>query len=780
MKRIILLLSAFLCVVSCSGGRKAENIVIIPAPVRMEQGTGSFKLDKSTVLAYPAGDSVLARAGGMIAETLGATVGTKLKLSTDELARSIVLERPEASAQLKPEGYLLTVTPERVTVVANDYNGAFYALQTLLQLLPADVYSGKDNGAEAYELPAVTIEDYPRFGWRGMHLDVSRHFFPVEFVKRYIDLLAMHKFNRFHWHLTDDQGWRLEIKKYPLLTEKSAWRVDREADGWNTNRPPQPGEKATYGGFYTQDEVRDVVAYAAARGVAVVPEIEMPGHSSEIFAAYPSLSCLGKEQFVTPGGFYPEDMATCFCAGNDSSFLFLQGVIDEVVELFPDAPYIHVGGDEVNMKFWRNCPKCCKRMKDLGLKNTHELQSYFMHRMEEYINSKGKAIIGWDEILEGGLAPNATVMSWRGETGGIKAAKMGHDVIMTPDSYLYFDFYQNDPQVEPRAAGGLTTTKHVYSYEPIPEALTPMEAKHILGAQANVWCEHIRDGKHVEYMVLPRMAALAEVVWSPKEARDYPDFAKRLETQYDRYRAMGANYHPGADQVEFAVAYDSVERVFLMTLATELPGGEMHYTTDGTEPTMHSALYKEPIRIDSATTVRVVVGKKGKRISKSVSEKMAGMHKGVGKTVKYNSLPSPAYAGSPSTLVDGLTGSISHKDGFYQGFNRSDFDVVVDLGERTKFSEVTGSFLQTAGSWVYLPVELVVSVSDDGVNFTEAGRVTPQADPHQSPEKRYPVTVKGNFDARYVRVVGVNGVTPSGLQGAGHKNWIFADEIFIR
>lgn len=765
----------------CSAGRKADKIAIIPAPVSMEPGKGSFKLDRSTVVVYPEGDSLLACAGETIVGTLGATVGSPLKLSTDELANSIVLQRTGDSARLKPEGYLLAITPERVTVTANDYNGAFYALQTMLQLLPAEVY-GTVSGAkraQAYELPVVTIEDYPRFGWRGMHLDVSRHFFPVEFVKRYVDLLAMHKFNRFHWHLTDDQGWRLEIRKYPLLTEKAAWRVDREADGWNTNRPPEPGEKATYGGFYTQDEVRDIVAYAAARGVTVIPEIEMPGHSGEIFAAYPSLSCLGKEQFVTPGGYYPPDMATSFCAGNDSSFVFLEGVIDEVVELFPDAPYIHVGGDEVNMKFWRNCPKCQKRMKELGLKNTHELQSYFMHRMEEYINSKGKAIIGWDEILEGGLAPNATVMSWRGVDGGIRAARMEHDVIMTPDTYLYFDFYQNDPQVEPRAAGGMTTTKHVYGYEPIPETLTSDEAKHVLGAQANVWCEHIRDGKHVEYMVLPRMAALAEVVWSPKEARDYPDFAQRLEMQFERYTAMGATFHPGADRVGFTVAYDSAGRQFEVALETELLGGEMHYTTDGSEPTMESSVYREPIRIDTATIVRVIVGKEGRQVSKSVSECRIGRHKGLGRAVKYNSLPSPAYAGNPNTLADGLTGSGSHKDGFYQGFNRKDFDVVLDLGEKTKFSEVTGSFLQTAGSWVYLPVEMVVSVSDDGMNFEEVGKAVQQVDPHKSPEIRWPFTVRGDFEARYIRVVGVNGVTPSGLQGAGHKNWIFADEIFI-
>ncbi|HJE88763.1 glycoside hydrolase family 20 protein [Rikenella microfusus] len=781
MKKIVsLCAAAALLLASCSESRKAGKIAVIPAPVHMESGLGDFILDKATVVAYPAGDSVLARAGGMISETLGATFGTALALSPDTLSGTIVLVRPEHSAGLKPEGYRMVVSPDRIAIETNDYNGAFYALQTLLQLLPAEVYGTGDNGADAYAVPAVTIEDYPRFGWRGMHLDVSRHFHPVGFVKRYIDLLAMHKFNRFHWHLTDDQGWRLEIKKYPLLTEKSAWRVDRNDDGWETNRPPLPGEKATYGGFYTQDEVRDVVAYAAARGVTVIPEIEMPGHSGEVFAAYPHLSCLGKEQFVTPGGYYPDGLATCFCAGNDSSFLFLQGVIDEVVELFPDAPYIHVGGDEVDMQFWSNCPKCRKRMAELGLKNTHELQSYFMHRMEEYINSKGKAIIGWDEILEGGVAPNATVMSWRGEAGGIEAARMGHDVVMTPDTYLYFDFYQNDPQVEPRAAGGFTTTKKVYGYEPVPAVLTSDEAKHILGAQANVWCEHIRDGKHVEYMVLPRMAALSEVVWSPKEARDYEDFAGRLETQYDRYEAMDAVYHPGADRIVFSPVYDSAARQFRVALATEFFGGVIHYTTDGSEPTAQSPVYTEPIRIDSMATVRAIVVKDGRRVSKAVASQTLGFHKGSGKAVKYNTVLSPAYAGSPVTLVDGLTGSLDPRSGLYQGCDGADFDVIVDLGERTKFTEVTGSFLQAASSWIYLPEAMTVSISDDGEHFTEAGRVERQVDMGKLAELRYLFTVRGNFDARYVRVVGVNGITPSGLKGAGQKNWIFADEIFIR
>ena len=385
-----------------------------------------------------------------------------------------------------------------------------------------------------------------------------------------------------------------------------------------------------------------------------------------------------------------------------------------------------------------------------------------------------------DESLQGGLAPNATVMSFRGETGGIRAAQMGHDVVMTPDSYLYFDFYQNDPQVEPRAAGGLSTTQHVYSYEPVPAALSAEEARHILGAQANVWCEHIPDGKHVEYMVLPRMAALAEVVWSPRESRDYEDFATRLETQNDRYRAMGANFHPGADRIVVSTVYDSVEGVFYMTLTTDLFRGEVHYTLDGSEPTMESPVYRETIRIDSTMTVRAIAGKDGRRFSKAVTEQRIGWHKATGKRVIYHTKLGSAYKGTSITLVDGLTGSLDARSGRYQGCNGQDFDVVIDLGEKTKFSEVTGSFLQAASSWIYLPEAVTVSLSDDGTNFTEVGRVERPEEMREVAEVRCPFTVRGDFEARYVHVVGVNGVTPSGMKGAGQKNWLFMDEVFVQ
>lgn len=428
---------------------------------------------------------------------------------------AFVLTTQKADAALGAEGYRLDVNSSGVRIIAPQPNGLFYGVQTLRQLR-----IGENGGRFAQ----VGIVDQPRYAWRGLHLDVCRHFMPLEFVKKYIDLLAMHKLNVFHWHLTEDQGWRLEIKKHPRLTEFAAWRMEN-------------GEK--YGGFYTQDEVREVLAYARQRFVTVLPEIEMPGHAYAALAAYPQLSCTGGPFEITSKPGVYEDV---FCAGNEETFTFLQDVLAEVCDLFPSA-YIHVGGDECPKKRWQACPKCQARMQAEGLADEHALQSYFIHRMEKFLNARGKRLIGWDEILEGGLAPDATVMSWRGTKGGVQAAREGHDVIMCPSSHCYFDFRQSDQPGERGADWGPPVDlAKVYSYEPMPEELSEAEARHVLGAQANVWTERIHTPADVEYMVYPRACALAEVLWTNPPRRSWDDFQRRLPDHLKRLDALDVNY----------------------------------------------------------------------------------------------------------------------------------------------------------------------------------------------------------------------------------------------
>lgn len=528
-----------------------QDYQIIPKPVSLETANGRFLVDNNTKVSA---DKDLENEGAYLAEML--SHASSATVSTGE-AGNIQLKLDDTIDN--EEGYKLSVSYDQITISGKTAKGVFYGIQTLRQLMPASIES-KDSKTAELTIPAVTINDNPRYQYRGMHLDVARHFFPVDFVKKYIDLIALHKMNTFHWHLTEDQGWRIEIKKYPKLTEIGAWRNGTIID----HHPGTGNDQKHYGGFYTQEEVKDIVAYATERHVTVIPEIELPGHSSAAIAAYPSLSCFPDEPTVVTNDMMSEKgkeiiaggtpkivqetwgvFDDVYCAGKDETFAFLQDVLDEVIPLFP-SDYIHIGGDECPKANWEKCPNCQKRMKDEGIHDEHELQSYFITRIEKYLNSKGKNIIGWDEILEGGLAPNATVMSWRGTKGGIEAAKQKHDVIMTPGHSCYFDHYQvktkEEKENEPLAIGGNTTVADVYAYEPMPEELTEEESQYILGAQANVWTEYMETTDYVEYMILPRMAALSEVVWTPKADKNWEDFHARLQHFANRYDALGLNY----------------------------------------------------------------------------------------------------------------------------------------------------------------------------------------------------------------------------------------------
>lgn len=510
---------------------------IIPEPVEMTPGSGHFELDAKTAIYISEDSESLQFLGDYVANLIYSATWYDHSVQVNASPNSgISLHLNTALDIGNDEGYVLDVSSEKVEISATTEAGLFYGVQSLRQLLPESIeyeLPSMSPKNQKWEIPSVTITDYPRFEYRGMHLDVARHFFPTEFIKKYIDLLAMYKFNRFHWHLTEDQGWRIEIKKYPKLTEIGAWRDSTLIGVYGSGNY----DNLRYGGFYTQDEIREIVDYAQKHQITIIPEIEMPGHSSAALAAYPEFGCFDKVYQVQSTWGVFEDI---FCP-QEKTFEFLEDVLTEVMELFPST-YIHIGGDEAPKKQWEESAIAQDVIQREGLENEHELQSYFIRRIEKFLNENGRQIIGWDEILEGGLAPQATVMRWRGEAGGIEAAKMQHNVIMTPNDTNYFDHYQAEPDNEPIAFGGFTTLEDVYNYEPIPAELTDEEAEFILGAQGNVWTEYIHSPEKVEYMAFPRVLALSEVVWSPKTDRSFEDFLMRLQSHFKRLEILDVNY----------------------------------------------------------------------------------------------------------------------------------------------------------------------------------------------------------------------------------------------
>lgn len=534
MRISILSLLGFVMLISSCSNYPTNDVSIIPQPQNYAHGHRAMVFDDGLQIFYSENDTLKKQAeyfANLVADNLGMNfliAGQEDKIRGNKVILKITAE-PDT---LGPEGYTLDVGTKTAMITAKNSRGTFYGIQSLFQILQSGNRIMED-GKERIVIPIISIEDEPAFPYRGMHLDVCRHMFPVEFIKKYIDLLAYYKFNTFHWHLTEDQGWRIEIKKYPKLNEIGSWR--KETVVGHGGKKPHVFDGKPYGGYYTQDEVREIVEYAAQRQITVIPEIEMPGHSLAALASYPELGCTGGPYEVgTKWGVFKDIYCT-----KEPTFEFLENVLLEVMELFP-SKYIHIGGDEAPKDRWKECKTCQKTIKREGLEDEHELQSYFISRMEKFLNSHGRDIIGWDEILEGGLAPNATVMSWRGTAGGVAAAGMGHDAVMTPWSHCYFDHYQVNPEGEPLAIGGYTTMEKVYSYQPVPDTFSVVEASHILGAQGNVWTEYIPNSEHVEYMILPRMAALSEVVWTGK--KDWEYFKIRIDDHFKYYDQMGYNY----------------------------------------------------------------------------------------------------------------------------------------------------------------------------------------------------------------------------------------------
>ena len=661
---------------------------VIPVPLKMEKGTGSFLLSEKTKLY-----TNLQGGEAELWENYLKALPVQLKEARmkDRKQMLFLLITPKTPQLPSPESYTLSVTSQRIEIRATSGAGLFYGMQTLLQLMqPASTGS--------YSVPSVEIEDTPRFAYRGLMLDVSRHFSTKEFIKKQIDALAYYKINRLHLHLTDAAGWRLEIKKYPLLTDFAAWRTDPTwKKWWNGGRKylryDEPGAS---GGYYTQDDIREILEYARQHYITVIPEIEMPSHSEEVLAAYPQLSCSGEP-------YKNSD----FCVGNEETFTFLENVLTEVMELFP-SEYIHVGGDEAGKSAWKTCPKCQKRMKDEHLANVDELQSYLIHRIEKFLNNHGRRLLGWDEILQGGIAPNATVMSWRGEEGGIAAVTSGHHAIMTPGAYCYLDSYQDAPYSQPEAIGGYLPLKKVYAYDPVPASLTAEQAKLVYGVQGNLWVEYIPTPEHVEYMIYPRMLALAEVAWSAPERKSWPDFHTRALSAVADLQKKG--YHPFDLSKEIGSRPESLQ------------------------PVSHLAL---------------------------------------GKKVTYNSSYSPHYPAQGNTaLTDGIRGDWTYGDGSWQGFiSDNRLDVTIDMEKETPIHSITAAFMQVVGAEVFLPETVVISISDDGINFTELQKQHFEVS-KETPIRFTDISWQGEAKGRYVRY--------QAQAGSEFGGWIFTDEIIVK
>lgn len=777
---LILLLVAGVCLIpACKPNNDGSTVVsdynTVPLPHDITVGEGSpFVLSGTTTVVFPEGNDKMQRNAEFLAEFIEISTGIKPSIAVntangaDQDAPQDVIILSTGLTHDNFDTYRIEIDAQAIWINGASEAAVFHGIQTLRKAVPVGNYG-------SIALAPVTINDTPRFEHRGMMLDVARHFQPASFVKKFIDLLALHNLNRFHWHLTDDQGWRIEIDAYPKLTEIGAYR-DETVIGRNTGEY----DGVRHGGYYTKEDLQEVVAYAAEQYITVIPEVDLPGHMLAALAAYPELGCTGGPYEVSGEWGVFDDI---LCAGNDSTFIFLEAVLTEVMEIFP-SKYIHIGGDEAPKGRWEECPRCQARIKELGLKDRdghtaeHYLQSYVTARVEKFLNGHGRSIIGWDEILEGELAPNATVMSWRGMGGGIEAAQMGHDVIMTPTTHSYFDYYQSENiDEEPFGIGGYVPLAQVYSLEPVPDVLTPKQQAHILGSQANLWTEYIKDPEHVEYMTLPRLAAMSEVQWMHPDAKDYDHFLERLPRLLALYDKLGYNYatHVFDVQAEFTPNFktNSLDVEF-----TTIDNAPVYYTLDGSVPDESSHRYQHKFSIRENTELRATAIREGVQ-SKLFSETIE-ISKSSFQPVELLTTPAPNYGYSGAEmLVDGLHGkNTNYRTGRWMGFQREDLIAVIDMLQAEEVSTLEVRNAVVTGDWIFDASEIVLEASDNGTDFrpVTVEKISDEHGDHWADISTHALS----FDpvtARYFKVTVRPSLMPSWHPGNGARAFIFVDEI---
>lgn len=774
MKKTLIILSVLLAAAACAP-KNVQTINVVPYPNEVQIKSGEFCVAGADVKYDATADERTKALIEAFAQQLSLVTGAESAVSEDNGEIAFILD-----AEMPHEAYTLNVTKNGVEVKASGLNGFNYAIQTIKQMLPVEVFGKVAAADKEWTLPCVKINDAPRFGYRGLHMDVSRHFFDMDEVKRYLDIMEVHKLNTLHWHITDDQGWRLEIKKYPRLTEVGAVRKQTLV-GHLFDSEVYDGTPYGEGCYFTQDQVREILDYAAGKGITVIPEIDLPGHMLAALAAYPELGCTGGPYDVWGKWGVADDV---LCVGKEKTMQFLEDVLTEVCELFP-AEYVHIGGDECPKVRWEKCPHCQAKIAELGLKDDdrfqaeHYLQGYVTSRMEEFLASKGKKLIGWDEILEGELAPNATVMSWRGVAGGLQAVRMGHDAIMTPNTFFYLDYYQSlDKENEPLAIGGYLPVEKCYSYEPTVEGMTEEEKAHILGVQANLWTEYIATPDHLHYMLLPRLAALAEVQWCQPEVKSWERFLDSADEFCGIYDIMGYKY--GDHLFDTRGVCETGDGVSVVLEAQgETP---IRYTLDGSEPTVDSPLYTEPVKITESCTLKAR-SERGGQMSGRTFEKSFTAHKAMGRPVEIITATHPNYTfNCPDLLTDGLVGEGPYNSGDFAGWYNQPFEVVADMGGE-EYSEVTLSTIVFKYDWIMNPTSFTILTSEDGENFTEVAHMdiecVGQMDDANGCQD-YTLTF-GQTSAKYLKVIaGCCTSLPEWHPGAGHPAFLFVDEVIVK